>query len=661
MSSKIIQVHSNNEKEIKNYNLGETLNVEINSMSIIPIIADKIYKDPMSSIRELYNNEVTACEKALTLDPNLEQKIEIKLNTDTRELSIQGFNSLGMDSETFKNILRVMGNSGNAQGDSKGLFGIGFYSFFKISERIIIISNSLESKENFAYICKSALKFESLPNENFEKLKESGFKIIVNVKDSVRIEDIENYVKKIVTISGIKTDLIIDGESINLIQYENLEDYFKSSFMNYFEDPYTCDYSLYYEVHNNEDFDFIIGKVEERNNVSIPNYHKTFLVNTPIEVRANMPYNTFYFLNIKNERKYKPTPDRERLEKESEERLNADLDNFDLKNFDVDKLTQPKTIQEFYESPNKWFFSAIGEEGHKIDMYRDVKSMKYTNYNGNHTNRAFGDHLPVVKPTNFIISRTFRKKKFEEYENTVLAISPKSKGTLYDDFVRIGFTDISNKTRTTRSGRTTRAYQPRFTSNFRYHFSNSKEEVINETEVFVIRAKDINEDKAKLYHNIDYRHLEKVCFVPSMADCKALDYEDLRKYFDHELFFTNHGLLNFEQIVKVCKSKKIRYTYFNSDCSIKALIEKRDPHELIVRFKNGKIEYNFFRLYLDLKYNVCLSETTQIKEDFESQVYALDLDEDFKKFIDNKVSMYNLSREDVIEITQINRRLTQCQ
>ena len=164
--SQIISLQQNTNKEVKNYNLGKEVQVQINSLAIIPIIADKIYKNPMSAIRELYNNEVTACQKAHSLNSKLKQKIKIELNTDTRELTIQVFNSLGMDGYTFNKILTVMGNSVNADAEQKGLFGIGFFSFFKLSERIIIISNSLETKEKFAYICKSALKFEQLQKEN---------------------------------------------------------------------------------------------------------------------------------------------------------------------------------------------------------------------------------------------------------------------------------------------------------------------------------------------------------------------------------------------------------------------------------------------------------------------------------------------------------------
>ena len=225
--SKIIFVSENANKEVKNYGLGDEVTVELNALAIIPIIADKIYKKATSPIRELYNNEITACQKALILNPNLDQRIEIILDTDTRELSIQGFNSLGMDSTTFMKILRVMGNSGNSEGNYKGLFGIGFYSFFKISERIIIISNSLESGEKFAYICKSALKFERLKDENYEALEETGFKIIVNVKEGISMNEFDEYIQGIVKLSGIKTSFIKDGENVELEQYKNLEHYIK--------------------------------------------------------------------------------------------------------------------------------------------------------------------------------------------------------------------------------------------------------------------------------------------------------------------------------------------------------------------------------------------------------------------------------------------------
>src|SRR5690349_7714146 len=105
----MIQIYSPNTKDVKEYGLGETVNVSINSQAIIPILADKIYKDPMSAIRELYVNEVTACKKTLMMDHNSKPRIEIRFNESDRELTIKGIDSLGIDSETFNKILAVMG------------------------------------------------------------------------------------------------------------------------------------------------------------------------------------------------------------------------------------------------------------------------------------------------------------------------------------------------------------------------------------------------------------------------------------------------------------------------------------------------------------------------------------------------------------------------
>jgi len=110
-------------KHDNNYGFSETIKTEINQLAIIPILSDSIYKDPLSAIRELYNNEVTACKNS-----KLDTRIEIKLDTNTRELSIRGYNSMGITREIFDKILKVMGNSGNNSGDRIGLYGLGFFS-----------------------------------------------------------------------------------------------------------------------------------------------------------------------------------------------------------------------------------------------------------------------------------------------------------------------------------------------------------------------------------------------------------------------------------------------------------------------------------------------------------------------------------------------------
>jgi len=232
MSKLESKIYSPKEKQVKNYGNKE-LQVEINNKAIIPILADKIYKNPMSAIRELYNNEITQCEKAKELYPKEEIKIIIKYDTNTRELNIIGVNSMGIDDKTFNEGLRVMGNSGNNDESMKGLWGLGFFSFVKVSERILIVTKSRIENKDKAWICKSALSFEELHTEQYEKLDCYGTKLTLVIKEEIEFNNLEEKIKEISKLSGIKTEYYIDNELIELEQFYSLEEYFKSYYHNF--------------------------------------------------------------------------------------------------------------------------------------------------------------------------------------------------------------------------------------------------------------------------------------------------------------------------------------------------------------------------------------------------------------------------------------------
>ena len=77
------------------------IKTRLNEEVIIQAVSHKLYKDPESGLRELYNNEAYhGCLVAKTKHNVKNPYIKVSLNTTTRKLIIQGFNSLGI-SELF--------------------------------------------------------------------------------------------------------------------------------------------------------------------------------------------------------------------------------------------------------------------------------------------------------------------------------------------------------------------------------------------------------------------------------------------------------------------------------------------------------------------------------------------------------------------------------
>ena len=334
-------------KHDNNYGFSETIKTEINQLAIIPILSDSIYKDPLSAIRELYNNEVTACKNS-----KLDTRIEIKLDTNTRELSIRGYNSMGITREIFDKILKVMGNSGNNSGDRIGLYGLGFFSHVKLSEKMIIHSYA-QNNEYFSFISKSGLSFEILPQEFSEKLDQYGTKLILTIKESIDLDDLIQVMEKIIELSMIPTKIIIDEINLGTEQFRSLKEKVKSKL------PELKRYntkSIKMYQNSTELYEIIITR-------SYPQtYEKNtfcFLLNVPIIINVEKLNHGYFncYINMKNEKIFNPHVSRDYLTIEAEKKI-IDLVNIDIEIFNNnDRIARESLsdIMDFINDQDRWF------------------------------------------------------------------------------------------------------------------------------------------------------------------------------------------------------------------------------------------------------------------------------------------------------------------
>ena len=354
-----LEIYSKSTKTDQNYGLGETIKTQINQLSIIPILSDSIYKDPLSAIRELYVNEITACKNS-----KLKCNIEIKLDTNSRDLTIQGFNSTGITRDVFDKILIVMGNSGNNEGTKSGMFGLGFFSHVKLSEKMIIHTYSQDEKY-FSFISKSGLSFEILPLEFTEKLSNYGTKLILNVKDAINLDELINQIKQIIKFSVIKTDFFVNEINENVKQYGSLKEMLKDDIVIITKNKKYNSISTKIYQNSTEFYDIIIT----RNYPKGTNNNHTYLLNVPISFdisKIDFPndhylgYNLDYYLNVKDEKLFNPHVSRDYFTKESELKLleyiikekETFLDYFD----DVDTSNNDKiNLMDFINDKNRFF------------------------------------------------------------------------------------------------------------------------------------------------------------------------------------------------------------------------------------------------------------------------------------------------------------------
>ncbi len=133
-------------------------NIRVQTENIFPIIKKFLYSDHEIFIRELVSNAVDATQKLKTLSSVGEVKgelgdlsIEIKLNLEEKSITISD-KGIGMDAEEIDKFINQVALSGAEEFVNKykgqnenniiGKFGLGFYSSFMVSDKVVIVSKT---------------------------------------------------------------------------------------------------------------------------------------------------------------------------------------------------------------------------------------------------------------------------------------------------------------------------------------------------------------------------------------------------------------------------------------------------------------------------------------------------------------------------------------
>jgi len=370
---------------------GNTIKVTMDQDVMIQRVSHEIYSNFESGIRELVNNEYRACRQARD-KYNAKPRLEITIDARTKELTIEGIDSLGISVRVFDKVLRRLGVSGNVDGGNEiGQFGMGFASYTTLSELITVETYSREDHQEFAFLGDRGIDFKILPKPSRETF---GTKISLTCKDSVEFKSVYAKVKSCALFSTIPTvvtvlddgktddsftysnDLTIGTEVLSVYgsgkewcmeQYKSVQqqhDKLEESNRGLCDNGYAV--GFYKEVHiDNEDYEFF-GILSVNKNGQVMQATRTsssysssnvrglaLLCNTPIEssIEPKGKWSAWY-LNVKDERKYVPTADRDRLKDESSKTINAVLDHEIKEQFTGIGL-EVNSIENYNESIHK--------------------------------------------------------------------------------------------------------------------------------------------------------------------------------------------------------------------------------------------------------------------------------------------------------------------
>lgn len=359
--------------------------VKLEQDVVIQRISHDLYANAESGFRELYNNEARACRIARN-HYDASPRIEVSLVPSERKLMIHGIDSTGMSQEKFLTVYTVLGRSDNFDSKEVGQFGCGRASYVTLSDIIVLETYSRETGEKYAVMGKNGIGYNVLPQPT--DLKEYGTRITLTLRHDISIVNLVKYMMKVCMFSGVDTYLNLEEDisTDGLPSYRIEKVHTKAgryrlgtiTFAEYLENKVQTAETwrpllkmVFVEAKEDTDF-YLYGIIAIRKGydndlvAEIPDSSsgETYLLGTPIEADGiQLPF-SHWVLNVKDERKYPPTADRERL---SDAAINAIEDK--VKSILKEKLQflDLKSVQEYVESQYKPIYRVL--EGMGLGEY----------------------------------------------------------------------------------------------------------------------------------------------------------------------------------------------------------------------------------------------------------------------------------------------------
>jgi len=283
----------------------------------------RLYASPASGFRELYANELRACRTARD-KYGANPRIEITINNVDRTLTIHGIDSLGITEHHFINALSVLGETDNQNGEEVGQWGWGMAASATLSDSVTYETYARETEEKYGFLGIAGEHFSKLPQPNLDT---PGTRVTVFLRDDINVVELVRRIRYICATADIPTFLI----QANLSPDEGLLQ--SKSTPEQINEP---DITLHVPTEGTrvevDESDFrLIG-------VFTPEVHRSDyysqtrdsdrphvdirLLSMPIGANMLFPFDAC-ILQIKDERKYRPTADRERLTDEAVENLSV--------------------------------------------------------------------------------------------------------------------------------------------------------------------------------------------------------------------------------------------------------------------------------------------------------------------------------------------------
>lgn len=178
------------------------------SKRLLDLMINSIYTNKEIFLRELISNASDAIDKlyyrSLTdksVNTNrADLNIKIDIDKDNRNLIISD-NGCGMTESELENNLGTIAKSGSLafkeENEKKedidiiGQFGVGFYSAFMVSDKVIVESKSIDSDKAYCWTSEGAEGYTIEPCEK----EDVGTKITLHIKEDIEDENYSEYLE----------------------------------------------------------------------------------------------------------------------------------------------------------------------------------------------------------------------------------------------------------------------------------------------------------------------------------------------------------------------------------------------------------------------------------------------------------------------------------
>ena len=187
--------------------MSEVRKFKTESKRLLDLMINSIYTNKEIFLRELISNASDAIDKyhylSLTnkdIPAQDSYHIHLSINKDDRILTIED-NGIGMTYEEVINNLGTIAKSGSLEFlnnlkeeqakdiDIIGQFGVGFYSAFMVSDKVVVETKSPLSEKGYRFTSKGTEKYEI---EEIDK-PQVGTKIDIYLRKSTEEEDYDQF------------------------------------------------------------------------------------------------------------------------------------------------------------------------------------------------------------------------------------------------------------------------------------------------------------------------------------------------------------------------------------------------------------------------------------------------------------------------------------